>query len=91
MMRSELSRSNVSVVTTDGASNIINACSQMQLQHHCCFAHSLNRAVMYGLRLADAENADPRLFGELMGKCKRLATLVKSSTKTHKLLVQARK
>ena len=88
-MRSGLSRSDVSVITTHGASNIINACSQMQLQHQRCFAHSLYRCVMYGLGLAGAENADLRPIGELMGKCKPLVTFVNSSTKTHKLLVEA--
>ena len=42
MMRTGLSRSDVSVITTDGASNIVIACSEMQLQHQRCFAHSLN-------------------------------------------------
>ena len=91
MMRSGLSRSDVSVITTDGASNIVNACSHMQLQHQRCFAHSLKRCVMYGLGLADAETADLRLIGELMGRCKRLVTFVNSTTKTHKLLVEAGK
>ena len=42
MMRSCLLHSDVSVITTDGASNIVNACSQMKLQHQRCFANSLN-------------------------------------------------
>ena len=91
MMPSGLSRSDVSVNTTDGASNIVNACSQMQLQQQRCFPHLLNRCVMYRLGQAGAENADLRPIGELMGKCKRLVTFLNSSTKTHKLLVDAGK
>ena len=33
IMRSALSRKDVSIVTTDGASNIANVCSQLQAQH----------------------------------------------------------
>ena len=69
MMRSGLSSSDVSVVTADGASNIVNASSQMQLQHQRCFAHSLNRCVIDGLGLAGSENADLKPIQQLMGKC----------------------
>ena len=67
MMRTRLSRSDVSVTTTDRASSIVNACSQMQLEHQRCFAHSLNRCVMYRLRLPGAENAHPA-YWSLGGK-----------------------
>ena len=46
---------------------------------------------MYRLGLPGAENADLSPIVELMGRCEPLARFVNSSTKTHKLLVQAGK
>ena len=91
MMRSGLSSSDVSVITTDEASQIVNACSQMQLQHQRCFTHSMNRCVMYGPGLTGTANADLRRIQELMGKCQRILTFVNSTTKAQKLFVQAGK
>ena len=91
MMRSGLPRSDLSVITTDGAFYTLNACSQMQLQHQRCFVHSLNRCVMYALELARVGNADLQPIQEFIGQCKRLVTFVNSGTKTHKLLVEAGK
>ena len=89
MQRKNPSQKDISIVTSNTAANMVQACSQLKVLNQKCYAQALHRCVTYGLSATVTSNTDLVSIQDLIAKCKKLVSFVKSSTNTHKLLVAA--
>ena len=73
------------LIVLDGGGNVKKACKLLNIPSHTCFAHDLQRCILYALGLAGKESQNPTLKS-VIGKAKKLTSAVHHSTQLTKAI-----
>ena len=84
-----LTEADVVVIVPDGGGNVKKACKMSTMNYRICYAHQLQRCVMYSLGLAGKQSQNEDLKEHIM-KGRKLAPMVHHSTQITKQLAAAR-
>ena len=80
----------VVIMVPDGGANVKKACKLAGLQWHVCYAHDLQRCILYALGLAGKECLNPEMKQVIL-RAKGMASAVRHSPKMQMSLEKVRK